>query len=220
LAPREAELTFIGGAPAPLGEPAAAAAAPEKRTIKREAPRPDETVQPTDKPPSEATPAETPSPSAATVGTPDGVDDPTVDGPGTGTTGTGPGDGPAAAVPVVVPDPVPVKKDPPVDRTPQMIDRTMIEGQRIAGTREIQLPDRLVAMVQANGISHLKVRTMLCIDESGQPDRISVPGSSGFAEVDAVVKTGMSGWRYRPWMVNGRPARACFGVVFNYRIMR
>src|SRR5690349_3341068 len=71
LAPRATELTFIGGSPAPLGEPAAAAAAPEKRTIKREAPRPEETVQPTDKRPEE-TPAETPGPTSATVGTPDG----------------------------------------------------------------------------------------------------------------------------------------------------
>jgi hypothetical protein len=216
LAPRAAELTFVGGSPAPLGEPAAAAAAPEKKSIKREAPRPDETVQPTDKRPE---PAEPTGPITTTVGTPDGVDDPTLDGPGTGTTGDGPGDGPPAIVPVVVaPDPVPQKKDPPP--VPAMIDRKMIEGQRIAGTREIQLPDRVVAMVQANGISQLKVMTTLCIDESGQPSRISVNRSSGFADVDAVVKSGMSGWRYRPWMVNGQPARACFGVVFNYKIMR
>ena len=216
LSPRAAEVTYFGGSLPPLGDPAPAAAAAPEVTPKKSKPkpRPDETLQPTDK--TETVP-EAPSAvaTAQTVGTSTGSEDST-EGLGTGDRGQGVGDGPPQIEPIEVPGP----PDPPPEkpRVPVQVETKVIEGLRIAGTRDIQLPDHVVAVVRANGVSQLQVATTMCTSEDGRPSSVQIDKGSGFAQVDAVIRQGMSGWRYRPWMVNGTAMRACFRVVFNYRI--
>jgi len=58
----------------------------------------------------------------------------------------------------------------------------------------------------------------LCVDETGRPSSITFVKSAGYTQVDDVIRREMAGWRYSPWMVDGLATRACFPVVFQYRI--
>jgi periplasmic protein TonB len=107
---------------------------------------------------------------------------------------------------------------PPPAPAVQNIAQQMLEGQRIAGDKMIQLGDQNNTMLRNQGVSKMTVRVKMCIATDGSPRSVEFTKGSGYAEVDARIRGEMNKWRYRPYMVNGKPMVACFPVTFNYTI--
>jgi hypothetical protein len=128
------------------------------------------------------------------------------------------GGGTSVGLDLVGTPPGEIVADAPPPPPPPMVDQVSIEAQRTAGTRELHLPDGVVAQLRGQGISQLRVSAHVCIDEAGQVASLRFGGSEGHELAEPTLRAGIAGWRYRPWQVNGQPVRACSVVVFNYRI--
>ncbi len=219
LTPKSQELVFSGYSQPPEGDPAPAATpsppAPEQK------PKLPDSTSPVEK---KALAEQTPDPE--TQAEEDPSSQTTTESPGSDPGGGGGlrtdlgiwngGPGVGVGVPEGNPDAGP--PPPPEKDDPAIVEQRVIEAQRIAGTREIQLPDGVLATLRANGTTTLRVSTKLCINEKGEPATISIGGTSGYDQVEPTIRSEMSRWRYRPWVVNGKAMQACFGVTFNYRI--
>jgi protein TonB len=107
---------------------------------------------------------------------------------------------------------------PPPEPPPQNIPQQAIESQRTAGNAQIQLPAPVLSTLKTQGVQKLQIRTQVCLDASGGIREVSFRKSSGYAEVDSVLKSEIAKWRYRPYLVNGKAVPVCFIVIFNYSI--
>jgi protein TonB len=213
LNPKTQELIFqpLASPSASTAEPAASPSAPvpqKHSNAERPTPRRERMVQPADGPTAPAAPD-------------DGL-------PGAGAPSAAPGGGLGEGANVVgsvigVPDMAVTQVEippPPVVPPPQMVDRREIEGQRVAGDPQIRLSDDIIAMLSGQGVETLAVSVRLCIDETGVPASVRFTPATGFDRVDETIRSQMSTWRYRPWVVNGQAMRVCFPVLFKYRIMQ
>lgn len=103
---------------------------------------------------------------------------------------------------------------PPPPAPPQNVSPTMLEAQRIAGSKEIRPDDATKAKIVQSGKSRLIGSFKLCVDVHGEIASISVLKSTGFPGYDATLDEGMRDWRYKPFMVNGRAVPVCTAVTF------
>lgn len=107
---------------------------------------------------------------------------------------------------------------PPPPAPPQNVAQQMLEGQRIAGDKQIQLGDANNTMLKNQGINKMVVKAQMCLDAGGVPRSIEFKKSSGYSEVDGRIRGEMNKWRYRPYVVAGKAIPVCFVVIFNYTI--
>ena len=57
----------------------------------------------------------------------------------------------------------------------------------------------------------------MCLDKSGAVTRKRIVRSSGYADYDAKLRSGVARWRYEPYRANGKPAAICTQLTFVYR---
>ena len=76
--------------------------------------------------------------------------------------------------------------------------------------------DATLAFITRAGKTRLLVPVKLCLDPSGAVVTATVLKSSGFPAYDRAIVTGVRTWRYRPFQINGAPARVCSLVTFLY----
>lgn len=57
----------------------------------------------------------------------------------------------------------------------------------------------------------------LCLDFEGAVDSVRLIKSSGYADYDKRIVEGVRTWRYRPYTVDGRRAKACSAITFIYK---
>lgn len=120
--------------------------------------------------------------------------------------GTIGGTGDSIAAPVVAPPAAPANVVP-----------TALEQQRIAGNRQI-LPDNLTKQeIARSGRNELIGVYKVCITEAGSIANVVQLKSTGFPAYDLQIQREISDWRYRPFLVNGRPTPVCTAVRFVYR---
>jgi protein TonB len=205
----------LGTTAPPPGDPAPAPAAPAEAKLKVETPkRPDEVVQPTDQKvaPDSGSGTAPADPNARTApgGTGDGCDGCDPDGTGEDPFAP-PGHPPGIGTSLDRPDTVP---EPPAK--PALVP--IGELRRVSGDPQIQLPPAALGQVRDAGKTRLEVTALLCVDETGAPESVSFRQPSGFPAVDDAIRAGMRTWRYAPFTVDGRPARACAIVRFTYQL--
>ncbi|HEU0034935.1 MAG TPA: hypothetical protein VFQ53_30125 [Kofleriaceae bacterium] len=116
----------------------------------------------------------------------------------------------------VVGNPPPPPPPPPPPAPPQNVPPTLLEGQRIAGEKDIRPNDVTKTEILRSGKSKIVGSYKLCITVDGNVSSISQLKSTGFAAYDSKIQTEMRNWRYRPYMVNGRAVPVCTAVTFIY----
>jgi protein TonB len=217
LTPHHQELVFLDQGPIDNSPPPPAAEPPRPEPPQKTNPREGDPAAPRAIKPAESSTTDrpdTPPEKLPSGPSQESNSQETTDDPGTpfGPPGSGPGRKVGEFDPSAMPPPPP---DPPA---PAQVEQRMLEGQRIAGTREIQLPDSVLSSLRSSGTTKLRVSTQLCIDEAGRAASIRVSGSAGYELVESTIRNAMEQWRYRPWVVNGKTMRACVNVTFNYSI--
>jgi protein TonB len=208
--PKNALEIAVGAPPPPPPPPPPAGKKSTPKTdIKPKKIKPTETVQPTKPDPTEPEPST--DDSSEDEGVEGGVEGGVAGGQVGGVVGgdlggTLGGEGTGTAPP------------PPPPAPPQNVAQAMLEGQRIAGEKNITLSDPNLVMLHNQGVPKLTVKTQMCLDAAGNPRSVEFKQSSGYPEIDNRIKTEMNKWKYRPYVVAGKAVPVCFIVIFNYKI--
>jgi TonB family protein len=93
-----------------------------------------------------------------------------------------------------------------------------IDKQMVAGERQIHLPDQVLREMAARGISSATIAVKLCISADGAPSLVELHKSSGYQAADDNVLARVRDWRFKPYIIDGKPVPVCAGVFFNYAI--
>src|SRR5262249_45099980 len=134
------------------------------------------------------------------------------DCPDTGETGNGEENGVQGAPPAPPPPPPP----PPPPQPPQAVAPQLLEGQRIAGEKQMVPDDVPKTEIQRSGKDKIVGSFKLCITAGGDISTISQLKSTGFSAYDSKIQREMRSWRYRPYEVNGKAVPVCTAVTFIY----
>jgi len=105
---------------------------------------------------------------------------------------------------------------PPPPATPQLVAPTVLEGQRVAGNKNIVPDDDTKRQIQASGKDQIVGSFKLCVDTSGSVTTINMLKTTGFPAYDARIQKEMRTWKYRPYRVNGQVVSVCTAVTFIY----
>jgi len=99
---------------------------------------------------------------------------------------------------------------------PRNVVPAELEALRIAGEKNI-LPDDLTKVdIRRSGKSKLVGSYKLCISIEGTVTDVRQMKSTGFADYDEKIMSELRQWRYRPYLVDGKPAPVCTAVSFIY----
>lgn len=114
---------------------------------------------------------------------------------------------------VVGPPPPP---PPPPPTSPQVVPPVALESLRVAGDKDL-IPDAATqAEILRAGKTRLVIPIKVCLDQTGAVVNVTVLKASGFPAYDRALVAGVRSWRYRPYKINGAPARVCSIVNFVY----
>jgi hypothetical protein len=125
---------------------------------------------------------------------------------------------PALAPPTVISSlppspPVPAPPSPPATVAPNVLD-----ANRIGGDHEILPDDTTQSEIGRAGLETIVGAFKVCITAEGSINTVSALKSTGFAAYDGKIQNMIRrSWRYRPFMINGKPAPVCTAVRFVYK---
>jgi cysteine-rich repeat protein len=91
-----------------------------------------------------------------------------------------------------------------------------IESLRVSGEAHILPPPSVQSQMQRGGRDRVDALFRVCLDATGQVGDVTLRKSTGFADYDARLASGVRGWRYRPYSVDGRAVAVCGSVRFVY----
>jgi hypothetical protein len=94
---------------------------------------------------------------------------------------------------------------------------TTLEANRIAGDRTITPDSATVDAISRAGTDKLVSTYKICITATGAIDLVSQMKGSGYPLYDEKIRNAIrSEWRYRPYVVDGKPQAVCTAVRFIY----
>jgi serine/threonine protein kinase len=125
---------------------------------------------------------------------------------------------PAPAAP---PAPAPVPTPPPAAAAPlatQNVAPTVLDANRIGGDKEISPDDATKTEISRAGVESINGSFKLCVAPDGTINTVSLLKSTGFVAYDTKIQNVIRrSWRYKPFIVNGKPAPVCTAVRFVYQ---
>jgi len=209
LPPPQVAVTFFSAAPPPPPPP------PPARK-KREQPKPKPIVQPTIQQvkqtlvqPKQAEPEPEPDKEEESEGVEGGVE----------------GGVPGGVVGAVLggerdkapPPPPPKQEEPP---KPKVVAPTVLESQKISGDIPPLPPNVKEAAFNAlgNQPGRLTAIFKVCTGTDGTIASITLIKPSGAAALDEFIRANLKTWRYRPYMIDGKPTPICGTKVFNVNL--
>jgi len=116
------------------------------------------------------------------------------------------------------PPPPPPKPEPPPP--PKIVPPTVLETQRISGAIPPLPPTVKEQAFNAlgNQPGTLVAMFKVCIGMDGSIAQVNLIKPSGSAALDEFIKANLRTWRYRPYLINGKPTPICGTKVFNVRL--
>lgn len=100
--------------------------------------------------------------------------------------------------------------------TPRNVPPAELDALRIAGEKNI-LPDTVTkGQIYRSGKSKVIGSYRLCVSSEGIVKSVKQMKSTGFADYDEKIMSELRQWRYRPYLVDGKPAPVCSAVAFIY----
>jgi periplasmic protein TonB len=116
------------------------------------------------------------------------------------------------------PPPPPPKPEPPPK--PKVVAPTVLESQKLSGGIP-PLPPTVKEQAfttLGNQPGTLTAIFKVCIGPDGGIASINLIKPSGSAALDDFIKTNLRTWRYRPYMIDGKPTPICGTKVFNVNL--
>jgi TonB family protein len=101
---------------------------------------------------------------------------------------------------------------------PAAVPIQAVQKQMVAGEREIHLPTDVLKDMAHQGISRAIIMVKLCLSAEGTPTVVEIVKGSGYQAADDKVVAKIRDWRFKPYMIDGKPVGVCTAVMFNYNI--
>jgi cysteine-rich repeat protein len=92
----------------------------------------------------------------------------------------------------------------------------VIESLRTSGEARILPPSSVQSQMQREGKARVAAAFRVCLDTAGRVSSVSRLSSTGYADYDERLSSGVREWRYRPYQVDGRAVAVCGVVQFVY----
>jgi hypothetical protein len=105
---------------------------------------------------------------------------------------------------------------PPPPAPPQNVPPTVLESNRIAGSKLIVPDDKTKAAITKSGRDKVIGSFKLCIDLNGAVQSVTTLKATGFPDYDNKLTREMRVWKYTPYLVNGKATPVCTAVTFIY----
>jgi serine/threonine protein kinase len=123
---------------------------------------------------------------------------------------------PAPLPPPPAPAPVPAPVA-PAPAVAQNIAPSALDANRISGDKRIVPDDSTKASISRQGSARIAGTYKLCVGVDGNVTSVTQITGTGFPAYDQTIQsTILHAWRYRPFVVNGRPTPVCTAVRFVY----
>ena len=99
---------------------------------------------------------------------------------------------------------------------PQNVAPTLLETHRISGNKQIVPNDLTKVAIAQKKVERLIGSWKLCVSDRGEVKSIKKLKATGFPDYDAKIEREMGLWKYRPYLINGKPVNVCTAVTFIY----
>jgi outer membrane biosynthesis protein TonB len=123
-----------------------------------------------------------------------------------------PPDAPATTAPL----PAPASGSAGTPPAPLNAPPTAIERNRIAGDKNIVPDDATKNEIAKKRVPRVIGSFKLCLDITGDIADVKMLKSTGFPAYDARLQEGIRTWKYRPFLVDGKPTPVCSAATFIY----
>jgi protein TonB len=107
---------------------------------------------------------------------------------------------------------------PPLVTPPKFVPPVVIEALRIAGETQIHPAANTATEILRDGRSRVTAAFRVCLTAGGDVASVALALSTKYPAYDALLADGLRAWRYRPYLVDGRPTAVCGNVTFIYAI--
>jgi serine/threonine protein kinase len=128
---------------------------------------------------------------------------------------------PPAPAPQNIPPPAPpdagITPSPPQPAAAQIVPPNALDANRIAGEKTIAPDESTMDAIGRAGTEKLISSYKVCITAEGSISSVSQLRSTGFPAYDAKIQnTIRKDWRFKPFVMNGRPTPVCTALRFIY----
>ncbi len=106
---------------------------------------------------------------------------------------------------------------PPPPQKPKIVPQVAIEQKRIAGEKQIIPDEGTKLQIKRDGKTQIVSTVKMCLSNGGSVSSLKVLKSSGYPNYDRKIQSKMREWKYKPFVVNGKPVPVCTSVTFIYR---
>lgn len=100
---------------------------------------------------------------------------------------------------------------------PGNVSPSALERFRVSGEKNVVPDDGTKAAIAQAGTKKIIGSFKLCLDTSGSISSIKRLKSTGFDAYDRLIEQKMHDWRYRPFLIDGKPTAVCTAVTFIYK---
>jgi hypothetical protein len=107
------------------------------------------------------------------------------------------------------------KRDPDA---PQNVTPSVLNAYRISGQTQIVPDAKTLEAIKKSGKKKVVSAVKLCLKATGDISGVTVMKSTGFPAYDKLIVDTVGTWKYKPFLVDGKPAPACTGVMFIYQV--
>jgi hypothetical protein len=119
------------------------------------------------------------------------------------------------APPVATPAVATIIPTPPASA--QNVAPSALDANRIAGDKRILPDDMTMSTISRSNRDQVVGAYKLCVSPDGSIASVSQLTSTGYADYDQkIAATIRRTWRYKPYVIAGRPAAVCTAVRFVY----
>lgn len=107
-------------------------------------------------------------------------------------------------------------KDPVV--APPVVPPNVAKGLRISGNENIYPPETTRVEMMHQDKKMVQATVQVCVSSRGSVDNIRMLKRTGFQAYDEVLAREIREWKYKPYLVDGRPSPMCTVTVIIYRM--
>ena len=98
-----------------------------------------------------------------------------------------------------------------------IVASTDLEKLRVAGDTKILPSDRDREAIARGQQTAIVGVFKVCVDDSGAVASTRLLRSTNYRDYDAKLEREIKAWRYRPFVVDGKPTPVCTAVTFVYK---
>lgn len=110
------------------------------------------------------------------------------------------------------------RTEPPRPVATRVITANVLQALRISGETQLHPDASTQNRMVRDGVAATRATVSLCIAPDGAVGSVKLVVSTRYDAYDRAILEAVGQWRYRPFLVDGVPVRACSAVSFVYRI--